>query len=144
MMIALREYAELDRMAVRSGMACVGVAALCAGGLESVVLAMHAIGFPLVNRILSPLPTGLFLAGQVLMQASTVQAVYLRAHKREPFAPLSATAALLVVGTSAYFGKAYGAVGAAASYCGVTLLFILPVGTAILIRCRRRWHACPQ
>jgi hypothetical protein len=144
MLIARREYKELDRMAVRSGMACVGVAALGAVGLESLVLAMHAIGFPLVNRILSPLPTGLFLAGQVLMQLAGVQSVYLRAHRREPLAALSATAALLVVGTTCYLGKAYGAVGAAASYCGVTLLFILPVGTAILIRCRRLWHECPQ
>ncbi|MGA2267014.1 MAG: hypothetical protein ABSH44_00970 [Bryobacteraceae bacterium] len=144
MLIARREYEELDRMAVRSGVACVGVAALGAVGLESVVLALHSIGSPLANRILPPLPTGLFLAGQVLMQATAVEAVYLRAHKREPFAALSATAALLVVGLSCYFGEAYGAVGAAASYCGVTLLFILPAGTAILMRCRRRWHECLQ
>jgi len=143
MLVARREYKELDRMAVRSGMACVGVAALGAVGLESLVLAMHAIGFPLVNRILSPLPTGLFLAGQVLMQVAVVQGVYLRAHKREPLAALSATAALLVVGTTCYFGKIYGAVGAAASYCGVTLL-VLPGVTAILIRCRRLWHEGPQ
>jgi hypothetical protein len=143
-LIARREYKELDRMAVRSGMACVGVAAVGAVGIESLVLALHSIGSPLANRILAPLPTGLFLAGQVLMQASAVEAVYLRAHKREPFAALSATAALLVVGSSCYFGKTYGVVGAAASYCGVTLLFILPAGTAILMKCRRRWHECPQ
>ena len=144
MLIARREFQALNRMAVRSGMACVGVAALGAVGLESVVLALRSIGSPLANRLLPPLPMGLFLAGQVLMQASAVQAVYLRAHKREPFAALTAMAALLVVGSTCYFGKAYGAVGAAASYCGVTLLFILPVGTAILTRCRRLWHECPQ
>jgi hypothetical protein len=144
MLIARREYAELDRMAVRSGVACVAVAALGAVGLESVVFALRAIGSPLVNRILPALPTGLFLVGNVLMQASVVESVYLRAHKREPFAALSATAALLIVGLSCYYGKVYGAVGAAACYCGVTLLFILPAGTAILIRCRRRWHECPQ
>jgi hypothetical protein len=105
---------------------------------------MHAVGFPLVNRILAPLPTGLFLAGQVLMQVAAVEAVYLRAHKREPLAALSAITALLVLGGSCYFGKVYGAVGAAASYCGVTLLFALPGVTAVLIRCRRRWHECPQ
>lgn len=144
MLIARREFDELDRMAVRSGMACVGVAALGAVGLEIVVLALRSIGSPLANRILPPLPTGLFLVGQVLMQASAVEAVYLRAHKGEPFAALSATAALLVVGSSCYFGRTYGAVGAAASYCGVTLLFILPAGTAILMRFRERWHKCPQ
>lgn len=144
MLIARRKYQELDRMAVRSGLACVAVAALGAAGVEILVLALHSVGSPLANRILAPFPTSLFLAGQVLMQASAVQAVYLRAHKREPFAALSATAALLVVGSSCYFGMVYGAAGAAASYCGVTLLFILPAGTAILMRCRRRWHECPQ
>jgi len=144
MLIARREFQALNRMAVRSGMACVGVAALGAVGLESVVLALRSFGSPLAKRLLPPLPMGLFLAGQVVMQASAVQAVYLRAHKREPFAALTAMAALLVVGSTCYFGKAYGAVGAAASYCGVTLLFILPVGTAILTRCRRLWHECPQ
>ena len=143
-LIARREYEELDRMAVRSGIACVGVAALGAVGLGALVMALRAMGSPLVHRILPPLPTGLFLLGQVLMQISAVQAVYLRAHKREPFVALSATAAVLVVGLTSYFGRIYGAVGAAGSYCGVTLLFILPVGTMILIRCRRQWHTCPQ
>jgi len=144
MLIARREFKELDRIALRSGIACLAVAALGAAGVEGLVLAMHAVGFPLVNRILAPLPTGLFLAGQVLMQVAAVEAVYLRAHKREPLAALSAITALLVLGGSCYFGKVYGAVGAAASYCGVTLLFALPGVTAVLIRCRRRWHECPQ
>jgi hypothetical protein len=144
MLIARRKYEEWTGWQCGRGYRAVGVAALGAVGLESVIFALHCIGSPLVNRILPALPTGLFLGGQVLMQASAVEAVYLRAHKREPFAALSATAALLVVGSSCYYGKVYGAVGAAASYCGVTLLFILPVGTAILMRCRRRWHECPQ
>lgn len=143
-LIARREYQELDRLAVRSGIACVAVAALGAAGMEGVVLALRSLGTPLVNRILAPWPTGLFLMGQVLMQASAVQAVYLRAHKREPFAALSAAAALLAVGSSCYLAKLYGAVGPALAYCGVTSLFILPAGTAILMKCRRRWHECPQ
>jgi hypothetical protein len=140
-LIARREYEELDRTALRSGIASVGVAALGSVALEIIIAGLHALDFPLARRILPPLPAGLFLAGQALMQISVAQAVYLRAHKREPFAALSATAAFLVIGSSMYFGKTSGALGLAACYFGVTLLFILPVGTTILIRCRRRWHA---
>ncbi len=139
-LIARREYQELDRLALRSGIACVVVAVLSAVGLEAAILLLRALDSKLAMRILPPLPSALFLLGMVLMQISAVQAVYLRAHKREPFAALSAVAALLVAGLSCYFGKWYGATGAAASYCGATLLFILPVATLIFIRCRRLWH----
>lgn len=139
-LIARRDYEELDHVALRSGVACLAVAALGAAGLEGLVLALYAGGFQVAQRILAPLPTGLFLAGQALMQISGVQAVYLRAHKQEPFAALSTLSAVLVMGLSWYFGRIYGAVGVAACYFGVTLLFILPFGTAILIRCREHWH----
>jgi hypothetical protein len=142
-LIARREFKELDRMASRSAVACVGVAILGALGLESIVWGMYRFHLPLAHRFLPPLPTGLFLAGQVLMQASAVEAVYLRAHKREPFAALSAAAAILVVCSSCYFGRAYGALGTSVCYFSVTLLFILPAGTAILIRRRRLWHDHP-
>jgi hypothetical protein len=142
-LIARREYGELDRLALWSGVACVAVAGLSAAGLQGVIFLLWRLHLQFAIRILPPLPSALFLLGMVLMQISAVQAIYLRAHKREPFAALSAVAALLVAGLSFYFGKLYGAVGVAASYCGVTLLFILPAGTAVLIKCRKLWHACP-
>jgi hypothetical protein len=45
---------------------------------------------------------------------------------------------------SSQFVRLYGVTGAAVSYCGVTVLFILPVGTAVLLKCRRQWRVCVQ
>lgn len=141
MLVAKKEYAALDRLAWRSGAAAFGVACAGAALLEGIICSLNARHFHLAERLLPPLPTGLFLLATVLMQVSAPQSVYLRAHKREPFLGLSLCSGLLIGLSTVVFGRWYGATGMAAGYLAVVALVVLPVGTFIWHRHRATWHA---
>jgi glycosyltransferase involved in cell wall biosynthesis/O-antigen/teichoic acid export membrane protein len=140
-LVARKNYAALDRLAWRSGAAAFCVA--CAGGavLEGIIYYLNAHSSRLATRLLPPLPAGLFLLATVLMQISTPQSVYLRAHKREPFLVLSVVSGLLTGISTVWLGRHYGATGMGAGYLAVVVFVILPFGTIILQRCRTTWHA---
>jgi hypothetical protein len=141
-LIARRQYDELDRLAVHSGIASLAVMVVCASGFEAALVLLRRFGFPVAFRLLPPLPLGVFLAGHTLMQIPVIQSVYLRAHKREPFVWLSAAAAVLMMLLGFYLVGSYGVLGLAAGYCTVMLCYI-PAGTLILIRFRRQWQGHP-
>src|SRR5260370_21595560 len=88
-LIARGEYQELGRLALRSALASLSISAFLAFLLWCAVLALNVLRHPLADRILSPMPVGLFAAAGVLMQIPFNQAIYLRAHRREPFVLVS-------------------------------------------------------
>jgi hypothetical protein len=140
-LVAKKDYAALDRLALRSGAAAFGVACCGATVLEGLVFLLYALKHPLAARLLPPLPTGLFLLAAVLMQISYPQSAYLRAHKREPFVGLSVVSGVLVGLSTMFLGWRYGATGMAAGYLAVVAVVAVPFGTAIWYRCRAAWHA---
>ena len=140
-LVAKKDYAALDRLAWRSGASAFGVACAGAAVLESSIYFLNAHHYRLATRLLPPLPAGLFLLATVLMQVSTPQSVYLRAHKREPFLALSVVAGLLTGLSTVLLGSRYGATGMGAGYLAVVTFVVLPFGTIILRRCRVDWHA---
>jgi hypothetical protein len=141
MLVAKKDYAALDRLALRSGAASFGMTCCGAIVLEGLVFLLHTLKHPLAARLLPPLPTGLFLLATVLMQISYPQSAYLRAHKREPLVGLSVLMGVLVGLSTVSLGWRYGATGMAAGYLAVVALVALPIGTVILYRCRAAWHA---
>ncbi|MBU1026762.1 MAG: hypothetical protein KKA31_03430 [Candidatus Margulisbacteria bacterium] len=140
-LIAKKEYHDLDKLLFRSGAAAVGIACLGSIVIFAFVSLIYTIGHPLSLRFLPPLPTLFFLLATILMQISFAQGNYLRAHKKEPFMGLSVAAAvmifILVIATAAKWG----AIGITASYLFVVALFIIPYGSLIWHRCRKEWHS---
>ncbi len=138
-LIARKSWAELDRLWYRSSLVSLLVLALGATLLWLVVWYLNVLGLGFARRLLSPLPTALFLAAAFLHQISVCQTTYLRAHKREPILVLSTTTSvatgLLVWGLGARFGPA----GAGAGYLGVMVVVVI-WETVIWQRCRARWH----
>jgi O-antigen/teichoic acid export membrane protein len=139
MLIAQREYAALDRLFFRTSAITLLIMSVAAAALWAVVLWLSLTEHELRQRILAPLPTGLFFVAAVIVQVSVCLSAYLRAHNQEPLMPFSiffgASVGLLVW----LLGSRFAATGAAAGY-----LIAVTVAVAwqfrIWARCRAAWH----
>lgn len=143
-LIAKRNFDTLDRLLFRCMAFSTMVFATGALCLWSGTYILYAIHHRLAERILSPLPTGLFLIGLFVMEITAPLSAYLRAHKREPLVYMSAVSGLLTGFSTWYFGSRYGAVGIALGYLAIALFVVLPWEIILWNRCRREWHAFPS
>lgn len=139
-LVARRDYDELDRLWWRTARATVLVAAALALGVWLLVLGLNLLGLEVANRVLGPGPTGFLLAGSVFVAAGFCESVYLRAHKQEPIVVLSIVTALLMGALVWVLGGWLGASGAAAAYLIVMGGVSLPWETLIWSRKRAEWH----
>lgn len=140
MLVARRDFRELDRVYFRLTTISVVVLALGAVLAETCVWGLYASGHRLAARLLPPLPTGAFLLAIVLYQLPQCQNIYLRAHRREPLWQASIVACLSIGLLVWLWGSHYGPTGAAVGYLAVVALFILPYKTYLWWRCRHEWH----
>jgi hypothetical protein len=77
------------------------------------------------------------LFAQVLISSL---AIYLRAHKREPFLLLSVFTALLQAISVITIGRIYSYQGITAGFAIINMLVFLPLAFMIWIRCKGEWH----
>jgi O-antigen/teichoic acid export membrane protein len=139
-LISQKKYDELDRLFFKTSSVSLCVIGAGALVLWALIYGLNQAGHPMAERLLEPLPAGLFCLGVVLGQVSQCQAAYLRAHKKEPFLILnivySLANGLLVWG----LGMQWGALGASMGYLTAMALICIPMGTVIWYRCRLKWH----
>ena len=140
-LVAQKNYSELDRFFFRTSGISMGVISLGAVLLWLLVYGLNYFEHPLAQRLLSPLPFGLFIVGTVLGQIAQCQSAYLRAHKKEPFLLYSFVYGLLNGIVVWFLGSRFGAIGASVGYLSVMTLVSVPLGSYIWITCRRKWHA---
>ena len=140
-LVAKKNYTELDRFFFRTSGISMGVISLGAVLLWLLVYGLNYFEHPLAQRLLSPLPFGLFIVGAVLGQIAQCQSAYLRAHKKEPFLLYSFVYGLLNGIVVWFLGSRFGAIGASVGYLSVMTLVSVPLGSYIWITCRRKWHA---
>ncbi len=140
MLIARREFGELDRIFFR--LTLISWTALIAASLLAwgAICAMYAVEFRFAERLLPPLPAGVFFAGIVLYHLPRCQEIYLRAHKREPILVANILSSCLIGLLVWTLGARWGADGAAWGFLAVVALFNVPVKTWLWIRCRADWH----
>lgn len=141
MLIARREYQELDRLWGRTTRATVLVATVLALGVWMLVLVLNLLDIGLADRLLAPGPTALLLAGAMFTAVAYCETVYLRAHKQEPLVAMGMVTALLMGALVWLLGWGLGAIGAAAAYVIVMGGVSLPWETRILFRKRAEWHS---
>lgn len=139
-MIARREYKDLDMRFYRTVLVSTGV--VLAGGLAVLasVWVMQRTGFYLAERLLPPLPTAVLVLHAMVLQVSMCQSFYLRAHKREPLMVLSLVTGVVQGLLVWWWGSQYGAIGAAWAALASMALLGLPWETAIWFVARKRWH----
>lgn len=140
MMVARRDYAELDRTWWQASKLSVGFAIAGSLSIWLVVLVLDQLGVGFASRILGPTPTALFLTAYGLMLISYCHSAYLRAHAREPFLVLGVSGGILIGGLVFLFGSRYGPTGAAAAFAAVAALFVVPISTVIWMRRRVEWQ----
>jgi O-antigen/teichoic acid export membrane protein len=143
MLIAQREYKELDYLFWRVTKIVIGITILIAFIIWFLVYMLNAFDFHLAKRLaarlLPPLPTGLFLLAQVFLIVSLPFSSYLRAHKKEPLMFLSVLAGILTGLSTLILGKYYSATGMAIGYLSINML-LMPFVFLIWYRCRAEWH----
>jgi len=139
MLIAQKEYKQLDRLWIRTSL--VSFSVVCFGGvvLWFLLYGLNMFQIPVAQRLLSPLPAGLFLLACILRHIGACQTTYLRAHKKEPIVVMSVTSCLVIGLLVWLLGSHFGPVGAAWGYLGVVCIQIL-WETNIWFRCRAKWH----
>jgi O-antigen/teichoic acid export membrane protein len=142
LLIAQKQYSELDRIWLRASL--IGIIVMSLGGLAVWVFVywLNKMELSLTSRLLSPLPTALFVVATILMMVVQSLAIYLRAHKKEPLA-VPGVISGLAIGTLVWLlGSRFGATGAALAYFLVLLIVTVPMTMMIWIRSRREWHKC--
>jgi len=139
-LISRREFQQLDALFQRALRQSLVVVFL--GGLLVwiAVLALNLAGHRLSERMLSPAPFALLVIALLANHVFDCEAIYLHAHKQDPFIPISLVAGP-ILGVSTYFlGRFYGAAGIITGWAILVPLLYLGWGTWIFTRKRREWH----
>ena len=138
-LISNREYDRLDRLFWKITKIVSGITISGAFFIYTTIFILGRIGHPLSVRFLPLLPFFLFLLPQVLNILSLPMACYLRAHKKEPLAFLSAIEGVLIGMLTLIVGKNYGAMGIGISYLLISMVTI-PLVALIWYRAKNEWH----
>jgi len=138
--IAARQWNELDRRFFRRGMVSIllFLATLAAGVIAILVFEMLGIHF--TSRIVSWPIFALFAGGALVNQVISLEAIYMRCHRREPMMWPSIIGGLIAAPATYILVVHFGGAGVGISYLGLSMFFGLPVATTILIVIRSRWH----
>jgi hypothetical protein len=139
-MIARGEITALDKLFFRTLWQSTALLTTGCAAFFLVLLALtHA--FPrLAMRVLTPWAFAFLLLTTIMMHIVLSEALYLRAHKREPFLLQSAAVAVLVGSATFLLGKFWGANAVVIGYFLFGGLFSLGSGTYIFVTKRRKWH----
>jgi hypothetical protein len=139
-LVARNEIDKLDKLFFRTLWQST---ALCAIGAAILFLCLllGSHSYPkLAARFLAPWAFGMLLLTTLVNQVVFSEALYLRAHKREPFLVNSVTGAFVTLGMTWVMAKYWGANEVALGIFLLTALLGLPWGTYIFISKRRQWH----
>jgi hypothetical protein len=139
-LIARCEYAKLDtiffRTLIQSTLVLTAGAAAALLGLNFVTQHLPH----LAARVLPPPAFAALMATIVLNHIVFSEAIYLRAHKREPFLPVSITVGILTACSTVVLAKFWGASGVTVGYFCTSGIVGLVLATHIFITKRVEWH----
>ena len=139
-LIARREFDELDRRFFPCMRQSVFVLACCAALVWIATFLLFKTGSPLRLRVLEPLPMALLMGATVVTHVVVCEAVYLRAHKQEPFLVMSLVWGGLVCLSSVTLGWVFGVTGMMLGYLIVSTVVGLGGGTWLFVQKRALWH----
>ncbi len=142
-LIAKREFRELDRRFFPCLWQSWSVIALGGTAFWAAAAWVHAMHLPISHRLLAPLPLAFLVATFVTNHVGFTEAIYLRAHKKEPFLVLTLLLGGLMTLSSYFLGRAFGALGMMIGAFVITLIVGLGGSTFLFIQKRREWHQDP-
>lgn len=139
-LVARGEIAVLDKLFFRTLWQST---LLLAAGITTffLILILGSGSFPkLAIRVLPPWAFALLLLTTIMNHIVFSEALYLRAHKREPFLIQAVMVAILLGCTTLILGKYWGANAVTVGYFMIGGVFGLASGTYIFFSKRREWH----
>jgi len=139
-LIARGEIAALDKLFFRT--LWQSTLLLAAGALAFILVLLIVVSrFPKFGlRVLPPWAVALLLLTTIMTHVVFSEALYLRAHKREPFLLLSVIGAILLATATLLLGRFWGANAVTVGYFMITAAFGLPWGTYVFLTKKREWH----
>ena len=140
-MIARREYASLDRLFFRSVVQSFSLAVLGSLVVWTGVVVLNHQHLPFAQRVLPPLPFAFLLISMCINQIVNSWALYLRAHKQEKFLIPSVIGTVLVILSTYFLGRPFGALGMTAGHMSIAVVAGLGLGGYTFAHYRRLWHA---
>lgn len=139
-MISRGDFEKLDQVFFRCLWQSFAIITLAAGCAFGILLYLKYINHPIGQRVLDPLPLGLLFMTTLINHIVFSEAIYLRAHKREPFMWPSIASAV-ITSTLAYFlGKNYGSLGVTTVNFASAVVIGLGVCTFLFVKSRQEWH----
>ncbi len=143
-MIARRDFATLDRVFFRTLLQS-SILLLMGDFILLGVLFEAEHHFPsLASRMLPLHVFAVLLAAGFLNHLLYSEALYLRAHKREPLLILSVVVSALTAVGTIVTSRLWGAAGVTFGYFVTGGVMYLAGGTFIFVRCRKLWHSCNE
>jgi O-antigen/teichoic acid export membrane protein len=138
-MIARKEYNQLDSL--HSKLMKINFIILMLGGCAGwlVVYGINLFEYPFASRLIGPLPMALLIAGIIVGNSLHPTTIYLRAHKREPYALLNAVDAVVSGLLSLLLGMKYAVMGAASSFVIMSAV-MFPWRLSLFTRYRVKWR----
>lgn len=138
-MIAKHDWVQLDLMyyrVLRQSIVVVIVGALVGWA----VIAFLQSNYPVGNRFIPAAYAGILFLAVCVQVVINSFAVYLRAHKKEPFMWLSVAMAALQGSLTWYLGMHFSSLGITSGFLALNLFVALPAAHLIWRHCRAGWH----
>ncbi len=138
-LVAVKDWQGLDNIFYRVFWQSFGVVVFGATAGWAAIALLQAY-HPLGSRFIPSGQVMLLLAAACVNTLVSGFAVYLRAHKKDPFMVLSLVIAGIQGVTTWYLGMKYSSLGVTAGFLLVSLMVGLPAAYLIWCRCRKTWH----
>lgn len=140
MLVSKKDYATLDRDWMRSSIVSMVVVTVGSMAVLLTIYGLNMMEVSLMQRILAPIPTGVFLLSKIIMTIGHCESVYLRAHKQEPIFISGVTHAVIIGLLVWQLGSRLGPIGAVlGDLIGIIIGTVWT--TLIWQRCRKEWHS---
>jgi len=143
-LIARGEYDVLDQQFFRCLRQSTALIVIVGAAFWVSASYLHGIDHPLSNRLLAPFPLLLLIASGIVNHIVTAEAIYLRAHRQEPFLWISITSGFLMALSGYFLGREFGATGLMIGYFTISAVVGLGAGTWTFINKRQLWHSTAQ
>ena len=142
MLISQKQYKELDALFLRAMRQSVGI---CLAGGTVLLLAIGGLKqFSAIGGRFLPLSAvAVLVAIEAVKQIVLNQAIYVRAHKKDPYMVQALVCAVATGLAVLLFGWKWGALGACLGYGGVQLS-MLPWTSRIYLKSKNDWHCLPR
>ncbi len=139
-LVAQGRFADLDRLFFRTLWQSTVLLVIGATLFFFALLLAEYSSPKLANRVLPGWVFSLLLLNTILNHIVVSQALYLRAHKQEPFLVPTIISAVLIASFTIVLARNYGANAVVVGLFVQGVLFALPFGTYIFVTKRRMWH----